>query len=107
MSTNQTVAQPIELQYLQTTTITNQSCRRAHVGLGRFLHPTTICTANRRGSGICHEDYGNPLVSTYSTGHARELIGVASWFVPCARGRPDAYVRVHPFVPWIEGIIYK
>lgn len=103
LSTNKTQAHPDQLQFFHATTITNQDCQSAYSILGRFVHPTKICTAPIP-SGLCYEDYGNPMVSGAKP-LRRELIGIASWFVPCARGRPDVYVRIHSFVPWIKSII--
>lgn len=104
LPTNTTAVYPDQLQYFQTETITNEECRKAHATLGRFIQSTTICTAHPIQSGVCYEDHGNPMVFDANRPR-RELIGIVSWFVPCARGLPDVYVRIHPFVPWIKSII--
>lgn len=43
-------------------------------------------------------DIGSPLVVTKNN----ELIGIASWNIPCGRGYPDVYTRIFPFYNWIQ-----
>lgn len=35
--------------------------------------------------------------------HGGNAIGLASWVVPCAQGRPDVYARVSSHRAWILG----
>lgn len=41
-------------------------------------------------------DSGGPLVAD------NEQIGVVSWGIPCARGRPDVFTRVYSYIDWIK-----
>lgn len=47
------------------------------------------------GEGTCFGDSGGPLVLNDS------LIGLVSWGIPCAIGRPDMFTRVSSFVDWV------
>lgn len=44
-------------------------------------------------------DSGGPLVAN------EELVGLVSWGIPCARGRPDVFVRVDNVRSWILSVI--
>ena len=87
------------LQQLTTTTLTNADCRALHSGTNaQFIFDHKICTFTQAG-GICNNDNGGPLVA----GDA--VIGTVSWFIPCARGFPDAFDRVSFFRTWILNTI--
>lgn len=74
----------------------NEECRqRHHSAQTMFIHHSTICTILKQGHGACYGDSGGPLVS------AGKLIGVVSWGIPCAQGRPDAFTRVTSYLDWI------
>lgn len=46
---------------------------------------------------ICVQgDSGGPLAAD------GEQIGVVSWGIPCAKGRPDVFTRVFPYRSWID-----
>ncbi|XP_030376386.1 chymotrypsin-1-like [Scaptodrosophila lebanonensis] len=47
-----------------------------------------ICAFNRLGKGACHGDSGGPLV------YNGNLVGVASFVMPCATGVPDVFASV-------------
>lgn len=87
---------PNNLQWLQTTTLTNEDCRSRHtVNNAQFVFDHKICTFTMAGQGICQGDSGGPLVV------AGQVVGTVSWNIPCARGFPDAFDRVHYFRGWI------
>lgn len=88
------------MQYQQTVTLNQNDCRRAHFLLNRLIYDNTICTVNPRGTGICNEDRGNPLVSQNN-----ELVGIASWYVVCGGALPNVYVRIASHVEWINSVI--
>lgn len=44
---------------------------------------------------------GGPLVDT-SIAENKTLVGVVSWVIPCAKGYPDVFTRVHYFLDWIN-----
>ncbi|KAL6447949.1 hypothetical protein ACFW04_000185 [Cataglyphis niger] len=48
------------------------------------------------GWGTTNGDSGGPLVAD------NEQIGVVSWGIPCARGRPDVFTRVSSYMNWIK-----
>lgn len=59
------------------------------------IFPTTLCTYKRSGLGSCFGDSGGPLVTN------RTLVGLVSWGVPCARGKPDMFTRVSEYADWV------
>lgn len=61
----------------------------------RFIFNSTLCTKAEKGIGSCHGDSGGPLTLN------NQLIGILSWGVPCALGRPDVYTRITSFTDWI------
>lgn len=58
-----------------------------------------MCTFTQVGEGMCNGDSGGPLV--YGT----ELVGVISWGVPCAQGKPDVYTRISSVYSWISSVL--
>ncbi|XP_011505736.1 PREDICTED: chymotrypsin-2-like [Ceratosolen solmsi marchali] len=56
---------------------------------------TQLCAFKRRGIGACRGDSGGPLISN------GEIIGIASFVVPCATGVPDVYTRVYEYNSFI------
>lgn len=49
----------------------------------------------QEGAGTCFGDSGGPLVINGN------VIGLVSWGIPCARGRPDMFTRVSSYVDWV------
>lgn len=86
------------LQYLITSTLSNQECaRRLGPRLGIWLDDSMICTINRAGQGLCSGDGGSPLVTQNG-----EQYGIASWGGRCGEGLPDVYTNVWHHVNWIR-----
>ncbi|KAG7202864.1 hypothetical protein KM043_010014 [Ampulex compressa] len=83
---------PNELHHIQLTVIDQKSCLNASIRVTK----DNICTLNKQGEGACHGDSGGPLVAD------DKQIGVVSWGIPCARGRPDVFTRVYSYVDWIK-----
>ncbi|XP_053688690.1 chymotrypsin-2-like [Sabethes cyaneus] len=77
----------------------NEACRNSLGSDGMRVTDTTLCTLNREGQGVCTNDAGGALVFD---GLA---IGIASWKLPCATGRPDVFVRVSDIREWVLSII--
>ncbi|XP_053685773.1 chymotrypsin-2-like [Sabethes cyaneus] len=77
----------------------NEACRNSLGSDGMRVTGTTLCTLNREGQGLCTNDAGGSLVFD---GMA---IGIASWKIPCATGRPDVFVRVSDIRDWVMSII--
>lgn len=87
------------LQYLTLSTLRNEDCRGYLPEFERqFVLNTTVCTDNGEEEGMCHGDTGAGLVSRADN----KLIGLASWGIPCATGKPDGYLRMEPFINWIS-----
>ncbi|KAL0117761.1 hypothetical protein PUN28_008870 [Cardiocondyla obscurior] len=57
--------------------------------------------ATLSGWGTTNGDSGGPLVAD------GEQIGVVSWGVPCAKGRPDVFTRVYPYMDWINKFLQE
>ncbi|CAG9792553.1 unnamed protein product [Diatraea saccharalis] len=53
------------------------------------------------GWGTTSGDSGGPLV------REGRQVGVVSWGVPCAKGKPDVYTKVEAFMRWIEKTLYE
>lgn len=77
-----------------------RQCLLRHYALKRYIQSNNLCTNNAPNNGICLTDQGNPLISL-----KRELVGIASWHLPCGLGFPDVYVRVYSHVPWIKEVL--
>jgi trypsin len=73
------------LQVLSVETTGDVVCDMSHPGID---NDANLCTNNPVGRGICTTDIGSPLVSN------SQLIGIASWYSPCAQGISDVYVRI-------------
>lgn len=90
---------PDRLQQIKLPTITIEDCRQtmAEAGASWIITDSHICTLHDKlDHGVCNGDSGGPLV------YNATVRGVVSWGFPCARGRPDAFTRVYPFVDWIK-----
>ncbi|XP_076645366.1 chymotrypsin-1-like [Halictus rubicundus] len=83
---------PNELQHIELSVIDQKQCLNASFRITN----DNICTLNKRGEGACHGDSGGPLVAD------SKQIGVVSWGIPCARGRPDVFTRVYSYTSWIN-----
>lgn len=85
---------------MTTTTIANDECRsRLHELNGDRISDKKLCTLTRSTEGTCYGDEGGGLIAN------GQLIGVASWQVPCATGVPDVYERVAAHRLWITSLI--
>lgn len=79
--------------------MTNRECRERQENEYRHMvHDGTLCAFTRRTEGLCRGDSGDPLVANGT------LIGLGSWYQPCARGVPDLYARISGFVYWIHKV---
>ncbi|XP_072767402.1 chymotrypsin-1-like isoform X2 [Anoplolepis gracilipes] len=83
---------PNELQHIQLMVINQKQCLNTNFRVTN----NNICTLNKKDEGACHGDSGGPLVAD------NEQIGVVSWGVPCAKGHPDVFTRVHSYTNWIK-----
>lgn len=76
-------------------TMTREDCERIYLTTDMN---SNMCTKNELGFGFCSSDIGSPLVSN------GQLIGLASWNLPCAQGAPDLYVRISLYRSWIGSV---
>lgn len=86
---------------LQLTTMTNEQCMAEHSVLNRrYIYENTTCTNSPVEHGVCAGDGGSPLV--VGEGATRQVIGIASWNMPCGSAAPDVYVRLQSYLAWIN-----
>uniref|UniRef100_A0A2H1WEZ5 trypsin n=1 Tax=Spodoptera frugiperda TaxID=7108 RepID=A0A2H1WEZ5_SPOFR len=78
---------PNDLMQLELRSITYEECKEAHKSINPVFE-TQICALTKAGEGACHGDSGGPLV------REGRQIGIVSWGIPCARGKPDVYTKV-------------
>ncbi|XP_055531903.1 chymotrypsin-2-like [Wyeomyia smithii] len=84
------------LQYMEVRTLNNLECRLRHDVQNREkVNAGNLCTFLRVGQGTCMGDSGSPLIVE------GVLVGLVSWGVPCAVGKPDVYTRVATHRAWI------
>lgn len=85
---------------MDVVTLSNLDCRSRHPELWFLVNEGTLCGyGGRAGQGTCHGDSGGPIVAN------NRQVGAVSWGDRCAHGRPDGFVRLSVFVPWILNII--
>lgn len=77
-------------------TTTRDECIKRAGDLADIIHDSVLCTDNKVGQGACIGDSGGPLVVK------NKLVGVVSWGVLCASGKPDAFSRISSFIDWIS-----
>ncbi|XP_021709865.1 chymotrypsin-2 [Aedes aegypti] len=87
------------LNFVNLNVIDNDNCRGFLGADGMRVGASSMCTLNREGQGLCTNDAGGALTLD------SQAIGVASWKVPCATGRPDVFVRISAIRDWIVSII--
>ncbi|XP_050554195.1 chymotrypsin-1-like [Spodoptera frugiperda] len=90
---------PNDLMQLELRSITYEECKEAHKSINPVFE-TQICALTKAGEGACHGDSGGPLV------REGRQIGIVSWGIPCARGKPDVYTKVEAYMRWIEKTLY-
>ncbi|XP_045488738.1 chymotrypsin-1-like [Pieris rapae] len=84
------------------TTIYVEECNRRLDNVSKKFLPIIdkqLCTLNKERKGTCKGDSGGPLIS------GGVQVGIVSWGVPCAKGKPDVYTRVYCYVKWINNYI--
>lgn len=91
---------PNNLQRITSTTITNDECRARFTPQNAIrVNDKKLCTLTRSSEGTCYGDEGGSLIA------GGQLIGIASWQVPCATGVPDVYERIAAHRLWITSFI--
>ncbi|CAK1548152.1 unnamed protein product [Leptosia nina] len=90
---------PNDLQKLMVKSLSVKECQDSALKVYKKTNPivdSQLCTYKAEGQGICQGDSGGPVV------YKKEVVGLASWVISCARGRPDVFTRVFSFVDWIK-----
>lgn len=88
---------PDHLKFVQVYTLSNDECRENHSEeQAELIYDGALCTLLAEGEGACFGDSGGPLTTQ------GQLIGLVSWGVPCAVGRPDQFTRISAFLDWIQ-----
>lgn len=84
------------LYYISVFTTTREECIERAGDLADIIHDSILCADTKKGQGTCVGDSGGPLVVK------NKLVGVVSWGVLCASGKPDAFSRISSYVGWIQ-----
>ncbi|KAL0102761.1 hypothetical protein PUN28_018215 [Cardiocondyla obscurior] len=87
-----------DLQKLDAKAMLPKTCQEYYFGLLMKIHDNEFCTLISRGTGLCNGDSGSGLIKN-SDG---TIIGLVSGGKPCARGSPDIYTNVFPYLSWIK-----
>ncbi|CAB3226279.1 unnamed protein product [Arctia plantaginis] len=90
---------PNDLMQLDLKSISLEECQEAHKDTDAVFD-TNICAGTKTGEGACFGDSGGPLV------REGRQIGIVSWGIPCAKGKPDVYTKVEAYMRWIETTLY-
>ncbi|KAK4872912.1 hypothetical protein RN001_014941 [Aquatica leii] len=85
---------PNKLQTIKLMSISNDKCAQAHPD--GDIKASHLCTFTRIGEGACYGDSGGPLVAD------GKQVGVVSWGIPCAKGKPDVFTRTYSYLDWIS-----
>ncbi|KAF5286568.1 hypothetical protein FQA39_LY16251 [Lamprigera yunnana] len=80
------------LLYTTLKALTLRDCINAYPG--NNINNNHVC-ALEYGRGGCDGDNGNPLVAN------NLLIGILSWGIPCATGKPDVFSNIATYNNWI------
>ncbi|XP_018403820.1 PREDICTED: transmembrane protease serine 3-like [Cyphomyrmex costatus] len=91
---------PNKLQEIELIIFDYYKCKQTYWGPQK-IQPSHICTFTTLGEGACKGDSGGPLVFN------GVQIGIVSFGVPCALGRPDVFTRVSSFKEWIQKYIVE
>lgn len=89
---------PKKLQEIELSVVDQNECRNIFKNKP-VVQDTFLCTYAGFGRGLCFGDSGSPLVD------GNEQIGITFFAVPCARGFPDMFTRVYPYIDWIKNKI--
>lgn len=99
LTANGNTKPPDRLQYLQYKTISWLSC--LFNLLPNIVWNNFICAQATTTYGFCSGDSGGPLV------YNNQQIGIVSWGILCARGKPDVYVNACKYKGWVNNKIAK
>lgn len=99
---------PNILQYAESRSLSYKDCVDRFKGeeYAQFIRETSLCSSNEKGVGACHGDSGGPLVDITDPAN-KNLVGIVSWGIPCAKGYPDVMTRVFSYIDWIQENVAK
>ncbi|XP_015126443.1 chymotrypsin-1-like [Diachasma alloeum] len=87
---------PVTLMKMEKKIVSNSRCMRDHQSV---IYRDQLCAYGGYGKGVCSGDSGSGLI------YNGQIVGIASWVMPCAVGYPDVYTRVYSHKDWIARII--
>lgn len=61
-----------------------------------YIDDSVLCTFAQYGVGACRGDSGGVFVVD------NKIVGILSWGIPCALGKPDQFVRVSNYIDFIQ-----
>ncbi|KAF5272057.1 hypothetical protein FQR65_LT05039 [Abscondita terminalis] len=85
-----------ELMYTSLEVMSLDECRKAYPQYD--IDNNIVCTKGGNRGG-CDGDNGSPLVSFGLQ------VGLLSWGIPCATGKPDVFTNLAPYNNWITNMI--
>ncbi|XP_066594933.1 transmembrane protease serine 9-like [Prorops nasuta] len=80
------------LQVISLNTTTEKACKAVH----EYANESHICTLTKKGEGACTGDSGGPLVNEQG-----KQVGIVSYGDPCAKGKPDVFMKVSYYYKYI------
>ncbi|CEG44105.1 RxLR-like protein [Plasmopara halstedii] len=89
-----------ELRGVNVSVWTNDECIRIFLDLDNSY----VCAGGTPGKGVCHHDYGSPLIKESELGESEDIVvGLHSLSVQCGvAGQPSLHARVSAGVDWIR-----
>ncbi|CAK9818840.1 unnamed protein product [Anthophora plagiata] len=82
----------ISLQEIQVSVIMQETCEELYLPVTK----NNICTLTKINEGSCSANAGDPLTVN------DEQIGIVSYSKPCTINYPDIYIRIYPYLDWID-----
>ncbi|XP_048480675.1 chymotrypsin-1 [Plutella xylostella] len=86
-----------ELLELFMTSIDDQQCKDS-IPQSIVDSVSIVCAVHSVNHGMCNGDSGSALLRADSG----QQVGLVTWVIPCATGKPDAFTRISPFRYFIE-----
>ncbi|XP_018407525.1 PREDICTED: transmembrane protease serine 9-like [Cyphomyrmex costatus] len=88
------------LQKLKANVMLPNTCQIYHSFIMK-IYKNEFCTFITKGIGLCKGDSGSGLIQDSD----ETIIGLVSGGKPCAKGYPDVYTNIYPYLSWIQGKI--
>ncbi|KAK9871237.1 hypothetical protein WA026_011513 [Henosepilachna vigintioctopunctata] len=81
-----------KLQKIDLVSVSDSDCAKIYA---EHVDQRNLCTEGKPGRGACQGDSGGPLVFEGTQ------VGIVSWGIACAKGKPDVFTDVSSFGNWI------